>query len=112
MANKDADPKLTKRQSENVRARIAKKASELADALIEHALGHREMTPSQVKACQVTLDRVLPTMQAIDQTNHTETPDLTPEEIEAQLRAYVKGLDPAELMDLRADDPAREEARH
>ena len=89
---KDADPAITRRQSENVRAYIAKRAREMADALIEHGMGNREMTPSQVKAIQVALDRVLPSMQSIDQTTHNEAPDMTPEELDAMLKQAVRDM--------------------
>lgn len=85
----DADPKMTKRQAENVRANISKRANRLAQLLDECAEGVREMTPTQVKAAQILLDRVVPTMQSIDQTTTTETPELTPEQIESMLTEYV-----------------------
>ena len=92
MANVDKDPKLTRRQADNVRAYIAGRAHDVAKALLDHGMGMREMAPSQVKALQVVLDRVLPSMQSIDQTTHTDQPELTPAELDAMLGQAVREL--------------------
>ncbi len=88
----DADPKLTKRQAENVRANIARGAQAISNRLHQAALGEIDMSPSAVNAAKALLDRVLPTMQSIDQTNHTDTPELTPDEIDAMLATAVRDM--------------------
>jgi hypothetical protein len=97
MGTVDVDVKLTRRQAENHRASI--KVGVILERLQAAATGAIDLTPTQTKAAQILLDKALPTLQSIDQTNHTETPELTVEEIDAQLSAYIS--------DLRARDPAR-----
>lgn len=99
----DADPKLTKRQAENVRANIAKSASKISARLEQCAMGEVEMSPSQVNAAKALLDRVLPTMQSIDQTNHTDQPELSPDELESLLTKAVQDMarkDPDKLREM------------
>lgn len=108
MANQDRDPKLSKRQADNVRARIAESASKIVDRLKGHVEGTVELAPTQVKAAQILLDRVLPSMQSIDQTSHSETPELGPEELDALLGQYLRDMarkHPDQLMAL-IDQPA------
>ena len=50
------------------------------------------MTPTAIKASQILLDKALPTLSSIDQTNITETPEASPEDIELMLRAYLAEL--------------------
>ena len=85
----DKDPKLTKRQADNVRANIANSASNIATRLQKHAMGQVDMTPSQVKAAQILLDRVVPSMQSIEATTRTEEPAWTPEQVQAALREWA-----------------------
>jgi hypothetical protein len=87
MATRDRDPQLTRRQVENARASIS--VGVIIQRLSEHVAGKIEMTPTQVKSAQVLLDKSLPTLQAIDQAIQSEVPDITPEELEVELRAFV-----------------------
>lgn len=96
MATSDKDVKLTRRQVENARASIG--VGRIIQRLEAAGAGEVELTPAQVKAYQILLDKSLPTLQSIDQTVITETPELSPDEIEAQLQAY--------LAELKATDPA------
>ena len=45
-----------------------------------------------MNAAKALLDRVLPTMQSIDQTTHTDQPEMTPEELEAALTQAVRDM--------------------
>lgn len=58
--------------------------SNLITALEKHAKGEIEMKPTQVKAAQVLLDRVMPTLSASEITKRNET--VTPEELIARMR--------------------------
>lgn len=96
----DADPKLTKRQGENLRASILGKAHKYVGILDACVAGEVELKPTQVKAAQILLDRVVPTMQSIDQTNHTDQPELSPDELDSLLTKAVQDLarkDPEKL---------------
>jgi len=100
MSNRDEDPKLTRRQTDNVRARLAAKADMIVDALVAHGMGELDMSPSRVKALQVVLDRVLPSMQSIDQTTHSDQPELSPDELDTMLTQAVRDMarkDPEKL---------------
>lgn len=83
---KDRDKKLTARQQENIRANIANQAGNIATRLVKHAMGEVEMLPTQVKAAQVLLDRCVPSMQSIEAVTRTEQPELSPEQVQEQLR--------------------------
>ncbi len=86
------DQKLTRRQSENIRWHIASGAKQLAERLKAHAAGEIELSSTQVKAAQILLDRCVPTMQSIDQTTHTDSPELTPQQVEEMLADAVKDM--------------------
>ena len=96
MNNPDVDPKLTRRQAENHRASI--QVGKILERLDRASEGKLELTPVQVKAAQILLDKALPTLQSIDQTTTVETPEMSPDEIEAVLKDY--------LADLKKRDPA------
>lgn len=51
------------------------RVSNIIDRLGKHAEGQVEMTATQIKAAQVLLDRVMPTLSASDHTTRKETPD-------------------------------------
>lgn len=55
-------------------------------------MGEVEMTPSQVNAAKALLDRVLPTMQSIDQTNRTDEPEITPDQLDEMLTRAVQDM--------------------
>ena len=83
------DQRLTRRQSENIRAHIASGAKHLAMRLAQHASGDIELSSTQVKAAQILLDRCVPTMQSIDQTTHSDSPELTPQQVEEMLQDAI-----------------------
>lgn len=60
------------------------RVSVIITRLEKHANGEVEMTPSQVKAAQVLLDRVMPTLSASEVTRKTEA--INPEQLIQQLR--------------------------
>lgn len=49
---------------DKVRERI--KASQLVNRLTDHVLGKAEMTATQVRAAEILLNRVVPTLQAVE----------------------------------------------
>ena len=58
--------------------------SNLITALEKHTRGEIEMKPTQVKAAQILLDRVMPTLSASEITKRNET--VSPEELIARMR--------------------------
>lgn len=87
---RDKNPELTKRQADNARAAI--QVGVILQRLQECAKGQIEMSPTQVKAAQILLDKSLPTLQAIDQVIQVEAPPITPEEIEDMLKAMLRDM--------------------
>ena len=84
---KDADRKLTRRQAENARAAID--VGKIIRKLQRTIDGKIEMTPGQIKAAMILLDKSLPTLQAIDSHITTDTPSMSREECEQALREYL-----------------------
>ncbi len=64
MARPDANPHLTRRQAENVRAAI--KVGNIVDRLEKCAAGDIQMTPTQVQAAKILVDKCIPSLQATD----------------------------------------------
>ena len=60
------------------------KVSAIITRLDKHVQGEADMSPSQVKAAQVLLDRVMPTLSASEITRKTET--VSPEQLIQMLR--------------------------
>lgn len=60
------------------------RVSVIITRLEKHANGETEMTPTQVKAAQVLLDRVMPTLSASEVTRKTET--ITPDQLIQMMR--------------------------
>ncbi len=87
MAIKDADRKLTRRQAENARAAID--VGKIIRKLQRTIDGKIEMTPGQIKAAMILLDKSLPTLQAVDSHISTDTPSMSREECEQALREYL-----------------------
>lgn len=100
MSRPDVDPKITRRQAENHRASID--VGTIVNRLQAAARNEIEMTPTAIKASQILLDKALPTLSSIDQTNITETPELGPDEIEAMLKGYLAELKQRDPVALRA----------
>jgi len=63
----DADPKVTRRQSENIRAQIAKKAGATAARLQAHVDGKISLTPAQVRSAGILLSKVVADQKEIHQ---------------------------------------------
>lgn len=87
MARMTAKKALAARKSWQERAETWRDkigVSNLITALEKHARGEIEMKPTQVKAAQVLLDRVMPTLSASEITKRNET--VTPEELIENMR--------------------------
>lgn len=105
---KDADPKLTRRQAENARAAI--QVGVIIDRLAKASRGELDLTPTQIKASQILLDKSLPTLQAIESTQIEDKPELAAEDVEALLRDLIGDMarqDPDGLKALIDDAKAR-----
>lgn len=89
MALDNEKTRITNRQAANVRANLAMSAEKLVKALQDNVDGTVDLSPSQVKSAQTLLDRVLPTMQSIDQTTHTDAPEMSPAELDAALDQQI-----------------------
>ncbi len=63
----DADPKVTRRQSENIRAQIASKAGATAARLQAHVDGKIDLTPAQVRSAGILLSKVVADQKEIHQ---------------------------------------------
>ena len=92
---KDADPKLTRRQGENVRAAI--KTSQLKNRLEANALGTLtktvdgkkesiELSTGQIKSAEILLNRTLPSQTYTE--IQTTTP-LNPKELESEFNKLM-----------------------
>lgn len=64
--------RLNRMHSEQVRAKI--QASVLIDRLQKHVVGELELTPSQITAAQVLLDRSVPKLSQIQHTGDENNP--------------------------------------
>lgn len=105
---KDSDPKLTRRQAENARAAI--KVGSIITRLVKAADGELDMTPTQIKAAQILLDKSLPTLQAIESTQIEDKPELAAEDVDALLRDLISDMarqDPEGLKALIDDAKSR-----
>lgn len=72
--------RLNRMHSEQVRLKI--QASVLIDRLQKHVEGVIEMTPSQITAAQVLLDRSVPKLSQIQHTGDRENPVQTVTRVE------------------------------
>lgn len=87
---RDKNRELTRRQAENARAAI--RVGVVLRRLHDHMEGNAEMSPTQVKAAQILLDKSLPTLQAIENTQIEDKPELNPEDVERLLRDAIEEL--------------------
>lgn len=76
--------RLNRMHSEQVRMKI--QASVLIDRLQKHVTGDIEMTPSQITAAQVLLDRSVPKLSQIQHTGDSENP------VHASVSLHVVGV--------------------
>ena len=88
--------KLTKAQTDNMRHTLAKRGGQILSRLSRHANGETDMKPSEIKAAQIVLAKILPDMQS------TTYEDITPERqdprtTQQQLNEYIARIDPVEL---------------
>lgn len=82
---------------EKVREKIAH--SEIANRLIKHINGDVRMSPEQVSAARILLDKVIPNLQAVENTVINEYEGLNPEDVQRQVIATLSA-NPALLIDI------------
>lgn len=83
-----AASKTWRQQSELVREKI--KISQIVNRLQEHAEGNCEMSATQVKAAQVLLDRVLPTISVQDITTNQADPTTYQDKLNALVELVTR----------------------
>jgi len=66
----------------------AEKGGAVMDILTEHVVGERDMSPSQVAAAKVVLDKCVPSLQAVEY-RLLDADGLSEEEIIERIRAIV-----------------------
>ena len=74
---------LTHRQKTGVA--LAIQSTQLVNRLKKHARGEIEMSPTQIRAAEILLDRVIPKLSAVEQTVIDPAASMSKEEILAQL---------------------------
>lgn len=87
------------------RDRIVASVGQFLPRLIACASGQAEMTPSQVRAATVLLNKVLPDLGSSDVTVHDASVGKTEAELMAELKASL--AENPELRALLLDEPAR-----
>ena len=80
---------LTTRQSDNVRSRIAKHATEISQRLIDCVMGELELTSSQLKAADLLLSRTVPTVQSVDVNLNASAPLMSEAQAQERLAAWL-----------------------
>lgn len=96
-----AGPKLRAPKAAEVRTKI--QASVLINRLEQHAAGKIDMSPTQVRAAEVLLKKILPDLQSAELHHHDETADMSEEQLAQRLAATLAAL-PAELRALVIGD--------
>jgi hypothetical protein len=99
MAKPDAKPSITRRQAENVRAAI--KVGNIINRLQKAAMGEVEMTPTQLNAAKLLLDKTLPSLCATEISQ--PEPQRTREELVETLQSMVRAN--PELLDVLVPKP-------
>lgn len=89
-----AGPRLRGSRALETRARI--QAAALVNRLQAHALGKIDLSPTQVRAIECLLRKVLPDLQAAEIHHHDDTQPATEAELVERLSATLAAL-PAEL---------------
>jgi len=91
---KQINARLTKPQTD--RHRLSIQTAKLVRRLQDASAGLVDMTPVQLKATQILLDKSLPSLQAVQVAQHQETPSIGPHEAERlfqeHVASYIKGL--------------------
>lgn len=87
-----AGPRLRGSRALETRARI--QAAALVKRLQAHVLGELDMSPTQVRAAEVLLNKVLPNLQAAELHHFDETQHATEAELVERLRAMLAALPP------------------
>jgi len=89
--NKDLanQAKLTTRQVQNVRSKLAKSASQVGNRLIAAALGEIEISATSLKAAQIIMDKTTPSLQSVDSTVMQAEAGMTEEQAMERLGALL-----------------------
>lgn len=69
---------------------MAIQATALVNRLKKHADGKIEMSPTQIRAAEILLDRALPKLSAVEQTNIDPAASMSESEILAQMADLAK----------------------
>lgn len=84
--------RIRKHHQDEVRARI--QTSQLINRLTDHALGHVELTPTQVRAIEILLKKSIPDLSSIELTGDPENPvhlvGMTKEQRDAAVAAATR----------------------
>lgn len=96
-----AGPKLRAPKAAEVRSKI--QASVLITRLEKHAAGQIDMSPTQVRAAEVLLRKILPDLQSAELRHYDETESMTEDQLAQRLAATLAAL-PAELRALVIGD--------
>jgi uncharacterized protein YjiS (DUF1127 family) len=64
--------RLRKTHQEDVRSKI--QASQLINRLTDHALGDVGLSPTQVRAIEILLKKILPDLQSVELTGDADNP--------------------------------------
>ena len=89
--------------SEKVRAKITN--SQITNQLIRHVKGEIELSAEQVSAARTLLAKVLPDLQAVENTTINELEGLNPDEIKQQVGSSL-AANPQGLIDILRVDPS------
>ena len=73
LENMPKNRSLTKSQQDNIRNTLARRGGAIAGRLSRHAIGEEDMKPSEIKAAQIILGKIVPDLQS------TEFNDVTPQ---------------------------------
>lgn len=84
--------RIRKHHQDEVRARI--QTSQLINRLTDHALGHVELTPTQVRAIEILLKKSIPDLSSVELTGDPENPvhlvGMTKEQRDAAVAAATR----------------------
>lgn len=96
-----AGPKLRRPKAAEVRTKI--QAGVLITRLEQHAAGKIDMSPTQVRAAEVLLKKILPDLQSAELHHHDDTDSMSEEQLVQLLAATLAAL-PDELRALVIGD--------
>ena len=83
-------PKMRLTRATEVRGQI--QVSNLIDRLEKHSAGKIDLSPTQVRAAEILLKKVLPDLQVQELHHHDESEQLTDDQLMAKLQAMLATL--------------------